>query len=70
MTNGDYIAFLKSLGAEIQSGVFGSLKSDFVVCDGPKIEYALVLKGEKKYFGLMEEAKTAVKLVAASSQDS
>jgi hypothetical protein len=69
MTNGDYIAFLKSLGAETQSGVFGSLKSDFVLCDGPKVEYALVLKGEKKYFGLMEETKTAVKLSAASSQD-
>jgi hypothetical protein len=70
IAHGDYLTFLKSLGAETQNGVFSSLKSDFVVCDGPKIEYALVLKGEKKYFGLMEETKTAVKLVAASSQDS
>lgn len=69
VAHGDYLNFLKSLGAEIQSGFFGSLKSNFVVCDGPKIEYALVLKGEKKYFGLMEETKTAVKL-SASVQDS
>jgi hypothetical protein len=66
----DYLTFLKSLGAETQGGFFSSLKSDFVVCDGPKVEYALVLKGEKKYFGLMEETKTAVKLSAASSQNS
>jgi hypothetical protein len=70
VAHGDYIAFLQSLGAEIQSGVFGTLKSNFVLCDGPEIEYSLVLKGEKKYFGLMEETKTAVKLSAASSQDS
>jgi hypothetical protein len=70
VTHGTYIAFLKSFGSEIQNGVLSSLKSDFVLCDGPKIEYALVLKGEKKYFGLMEETKTALKLVAASSQDS
>jgi hypothetical protein len=70
IAHGDYLTFLKSLGAETQSGVFSSLKSDFVLCDGPKIEYALALKGEKKYFGLMEETKTAVKLSVASSQDS
>jgi hypothetical protein len=70
ITHGSYLAFLKSLGAETQNSIFSSLKSDFVLCDGPKVEYALVLKGEKKYFGLMEETKTAVKLVAASSQDS
>lgn len=70
VAHGDYLTFLKSLGAEIQSGFFGTLKSNFVVCDGPGIEYALVLKGEKKYFGLMEETKTAVKLSAASVQDS
>jgi hypothetical protein len=70
IAHGDYIAFLESLGAETQSGVFGTLKSNFVLCDGPEIGYELVLKGEKKYFGLMEETKTAVKLSAASSQDS
>jgi hypothetical protein len=70
IAHGDYLTFLKFFGAEIQSGVFGTLKSNFVLCDGPKIEYTLVLKGEKKYFGLMEETKTAIKLVAASSQDS
>jgi hypothetical protein len=70
VTHGGYLEFLKSLGAETQNGLFNSLKSSFVLCDGPQIEYTLVLKGEKKYFGLMEEAKTAVKLSAASAQDS
>jgi hypothetical protein len=57
----DFITVLKSLGAEVTKGFLTNLKSDFVLCDGPAIEYTLTLKGEKKYIG-KEEDKTAIKL--------
>lgn len=61
MPHGDFIELLKCLGAEVYKGVFANLKNDFVLCDGPAIEYTLTLKGEKKYIG-KEEDKTAIKL--------
>jgi hypothetical protein len=70
MAHGDFLGFIKTLGADVQSGsIFGNLKNDFVLCDGPAIDYTLTLKGEKKYIG-KEEASTAVKLSVASSQGS
>jgi hypothetical protein len=61
MTQPDFLELLKGFGAEVNKGVFANLKSDFVLCDGPAIEYTLTLKGEKKYIG-KEEDKTAIKL--------
>jgi hypothetical protein len=61
VTQGDFLELLKGFGAEVNKGFFGNLKSDFVVCDGPAIEYTLTLKGEKKYIG-KEEDKTTVRL--------
>ncbi len=62
MAHGAFFDFLKTLGADVQSGsIFGILKNDFVLCDGPAMQYTLTLKGEKKYIG-KEEASTAIKL--------
>jgi hypothetical protein len=61
MTLSNFLEFLKTFGAEINKGVFSNLKSDFVLCDGPAIEYTLTLRGEKKYIG-KEEDKTALNL--------
>ena len=61
VTQGGFLEFLKGFGAEVNKGVFANLKSDFILCDGPAIEYTLTLKGEKKYIG-KEEDKTAVRL--------
>ncbi|HSV49440.1 MAG TPA: hypothetical protein VLH35_03910, partial [Candidatus Acidoferrales bacterium] len=61
MAQGDFLELLKTFGAEINKGVFSNLKSDFVLGDGPAIEYTLTLRGEKKYIG-KEEDKTALKL--------
>ncbi|NLF87237.1 hypothetical protein GX563_00275 [Candidatus Bathyarchaeota archaeon] len=70
MSHGDFLSFIKTLGADVQSGsIFSSLKNDFVLSDGPAMEYTLTLKGEKKYIG-KEEASTAIKLLFASSQGS
>lgn len=61
MTHSDFLELLKGFGAEINKGVFSNLKSDFVLCDGPAIEYTLTLRGDKKYIG-KEEDRTAIKL--------
>jgi len=61
MTQGALLNFLESLGAQTHKGIFANLKSDFLLCDGPALEYTLTLKGEKKYIG-KEEDKTPVKL--------
>jgi hypothetical protein len=61
MTQSAFLDFLKSLGAQVQSGFFANIQGDFLLCDGPAIEYTLSLKGEKKYIG-KEEDKTTLKL--------
>ncbi len=61
MTEPAFVGFLESLGAEVKKGFFASLKGDFLLCDGPAIEYTLILKGEKRYIG-KEEDKTSIKL--------
>ena len=61
VTHGDFLELLKGFGAEVNKGVFSNLKSDFVLCDGPAIEYTLTLRGDKKYIG-KEEDKTTVRL--------
>ncbi len=61
MTHPDFLEFIKGFGAEVNKGVFATLKSDFVLCDGPAIEYTLTLRGDKKYIG-KEEDKTTVRL--------
>jgi len=67
MSHADFFNFIKTLGADVQKGsIFSTLKGDFVLCDGPAMQYTLTLKGEKKYIG-KEEASTAVKLSSASS---
>jgi len=58
---GEFVGFLRHLGAEAKEGALTSLKSDFVLCDGPAIEYTLALRGDKKYIG-KEEDKTALKV--------
>ncbi len=57
-----FVDFLKTLGAEGQSGLLPSLNGDFVLCDGSAIEYTLTLKGEKRFIGT-EQDKTALQLV-------
>jgi len=61
ITREKFLEFLLALGAEAQKGIFANLKSDFVLGDGPAIEYTLTLRGDKKYIG-KEEDKTALKL--------
>ena len=69
MTEGDFLEFLSAMGAELSDGLFKKLKTDFVLSDGPKMHYELILKGEKRYIG-KEEDKTVVKLSLASLSDS
>jgi hypothetical protein len=61
MPQSAFLDFLKFLGAQVQSGFVPKTKGDFLLCDGPAIEYTLSLKGEKKYIG-KEEDKTMLKL--------
>jgi len=61
MGQNQFLDFLKSLGAEIKTGVFANLKDTFVLCDGSAIDYTLTLKGDKKYIG-KEEDQTKLRL--------
>jgi hypothetical protein len=66
MTEGDFLEFLATMGAELSGELLKKLKTDFILCDGPKMHYELTLQGEKRYIG-KEEDKTEVKLSLASS---
>lgn len=55
MAQGTLLDFLKYLGAEVKTGLFGSINGDFLLCDGPAMKYTLSLKGEKKYIGKEED---------------
>lgn len=59
-----FLDFLKSFSAEIKSGVFSGLQNAFVLCDGPAVDYSVILKGDKKYIG-KEEDRTKLKLNVA-----
>jgi hypothetical protein len=61
MRHSNFLELLQGFGAEINKGVFSDLKNDFILGDGPAIEYTLTLKGDKKYIG-KEEDKTTVRL--------
>lgn len=61
MSESVFLDFLTFLGAEVHKGFFANLKSDFLLCDGPAIEYTLSLKGAKRFIG-PEQDKMAIKL--------
>jgi hypothetical protein len=61
MSESVFLDFLTFLGAEVQKGFFANLKSDFLLCDGPFVEYTLNLKGAKRFIGT-EQDITAIKL--------
>jgi hypothetical protein len=47
-----FIDFLKYLGANANHSFFASyMPNDFLLCDGPGIEYILKLSGEKRWVG-------------------
>jgi hypothetical protein len=59
-----FLGLLKHLGAETQQSVsaMGSyLSNNFILCDGPGINYTLTLKGKKHILGY-EEEKTTITL--------
>ena len=58
-----FVHFLRLLGAETQEGAFfgPSLADNFVLCDGPNMNYQLVLTGEKGLLG-HEKDETQIKL--------
>ena len=59
----DFVGVLNSLGAGAKQGFFslGYLPNDFLLCDGPAMDYTLSLKGEKHFMG-HEEDKTKLTL--------
>ena len=63
MTLGAFVDFLKYLGADAKQSLWGSyMPSDFLLCDGPAMNYTLRLKGEKHFLG-NEEDKTKINLI-------
>ena len=62
MSLGAFLDFLKYLGANAKQSLLGSyMPNDFLLCDGPGMNYTLRLKGEKRFLG-HEEDKTEVRL--------
>jgi hypothetical protein len=62
LTNSDLTGFLRYLGAPTNQGIFsGSLNGDYILCDGPAIEYTLSLKGEKRFWDKEDQTKITLK---------
>jgi len=62
MSLGAFLDFLKYLGADAKQSLLGSyVPNDFLLCDGPGMNYTLRLKGEKRFLG-HEEDKTEIRL--------
>ncbi|MGA2683012.1 MAG: hypothetical protein ABSF44_14575 [Candidatus Bathyarchaeia archaeon] len=63
MDFGEFVDFLKYLGAEIHQGKFmpASLINYFLLCDGLNVSYRLSLTGEKHFLG-QEKDETAIML--------
>jgi hypothetical protein len=64
MSLGAFVDFLKNLGADAKQSFFslGSyIPNDFLLCDGPTMNYTLRLRGEKHFLG-HEEDKTKISL--------
>jgi hypothetical protein len=64
MSLGAFVDFLKYLGADAKQSFFamGSyLPNDFLLCDGPTMDYTLRFRGEKHFVG-HEEDKTKISL--------
>lgn len=57
-----FLDFLKYLGADAKQSLWGSyMPSEFLLCDGPAMNYTLQLRGEKHFVG-HEEDKTKISL--------
>ena len=59
-----FVEFLKYLGADANASFFSLgnyMSSDFLLCDGPAMNYAMRLRGEKHFLG-HEEDKTRISL--------
>ena len=57
-----FAVFSKYLGANVKTGLMrDDLISDFILCDGPDINYYLRLTGEKSFLG-QEKDETRIKL--------
>jgi len=52
----------RGLGADFSSGFFGpgSLRGDFLLCDGPLTEYSLTMRGDLGFFRHIEDSAAAV----------
>jgi hypothetical protein len=64
MSLNDFLGFLNYLGANSKQSFFSLgtyLPSDFLLCDGPTMNYTLSIKGEKHFIG-HEEDKTKITL--------
>jgi hypothetical protein len=48
-----FLGFLRSLGVDAKGGYlsFSYLPADFILCDGPAMDYTVQLVGDKRFFG-------------------
>ncbi len=52
---------VKGLGGQVSSGIFrgGSVEGDFILCDGPAIDYKVVLRGHRGFLENPEDTVNA-----------